>query len=356
MTPPSMPDSGEVAVVQVAGGPITLQSIDWLGTRRQQLLQEAAALTQRARQLTQDAAAKATEAGAALSAQRSSWKPAGLAPLLGEIDSLTDRLAQLEQQLGHPSLRPAHGLIGAFEGLADRIRRWWLTWRRGRLAAQLTARFQTLGEKAPVPTIPPVDALLVVARRELQEAASARERAAASAARAETLIREIRRRRRMMRKVGFDALWMAAWLQDHEPPEVDSPLTLRHGEVAWVSVEASLSRLSTRTRWVGGSSGFSFPIGRTGIRYRVGSYRAHQIKTTTMGTVDRGWLVLTNQRLVFMGQLTSIAIGLSHIVGVRLHRDGLAVFHDRKEVPEFFKMRGPRQVLFYIHYAVSRHR
>lgn len=70
--------------------------------------------------------------------------------------------------------------------------------------------------------------------------------------------------------------------------------------------------------------------------------------------LDAGQLVLTNQRLVFIGRLRSVTIGLPHIVHIEAYTDALGVFQDKRETPDFFKLEKPQYVLFYINYALSR--
>jgi hypothetical protein len=157
-----------------------------------------------------------------------------------------------------------------------------------------------------------------------------------------------------MTQLGFDALWTAAWLQRNEPPAIESPVAPRKDERAWLAAPATLARLATRTQWVGASQGMSFPIGHTGIRYRVGSFRGHPVESTSIKPLDSGTLVLTNQRLVFVGGVRSVTIQLGHLVHAEAYTDALAVFQDRRETPDFFKLQSPQYVLFYLNYALSR--
>ena len=66
----------------------------------------------------------------------------------------------------------------------------------------------------------------------------------------------------------------------------------------------------------GGSQGFSFPVGKTGIRYRVGGTRG----TFTPGTehpsvVDTGVATVTDRRVVFQGPLQSREWQFSKLLG-----------------------------------------
>jgi len=96
-------------------------------------------------------------------------------------------------------------------------------------------------------------------------------------------------------------------------------------EEAYVSVPAVLARQTTRTRYSGGSQGFSFPIGHTGIRYRVGSFSGHPIQSSSITDVDEGTLVLSNMRIAFIGKLKSVVTQLPKLVHIESYNDALAV-------------------------------
>lgn len=148
---------------------------------------------------------------------------------------------------------------------------------------------------------------------------------------------EIRRRQAAMKVMGFDSLYTAAWLEAHGPSPVESPLVLKPKEQAYVSVAAVLARLTTRTRYAGGSQGFSFPIGHTGIRYRVGSFNGHPVQSSSITDIDEGTIVLTNMRLAFIGKVKSVITQLSKVVHVESYNDALAVFQEGRESPNFYK-------------------
>ena len=70
----------------------------------------------------------------------------------------------------------------------------------------------------------------------------------------------------------------AAVLDANGRTTIETPLILKRDEQAYFSTPARLARQKTRTRIVGGSQGFSFPIGHTGIRYRIGSFRGEPVR------------------------------------------------------------------------------
>jgi hypothetical protein len=349
------PTTGDARpVVDLPGGRVTLERVEQLTARRDQLASQAADFEARATHMTQDAALKARQAGAILVVQRGAWATSELSQDFAKFDQRTGQIDQVDAQLAEISSHARQGLSGFFKRFGDRHRRAALIKQRDQLAAEVAAALQELGERAPQTTLPEADALLGAAQGERAQAAQLRDQRQAQQTEVEAMSDEIRRRGEAIKKLGFDALWTAAWLQNHEPPAIESPLAMKRGEVAWLSVDAVLSRQATRTQWTGRSQGISIPIGHTGIRYRVGSFRGHPIETTAIKNLDSGSLVLTNQRLAFIGRLKSVTIGLSHIVHVEAYTDALGVFQDRRETPDFFKLQAPQYVLFYINHALER--
>lgn len=350
------PSLSERAVVQLDGGPVSLESVDQLVARRDSLSSLVSDLDTRSTNLQEEAAGRFRDGAAYLVAQRSMWDAAGAADLLSQIDRLTAQVDDVDRQLADVKAVSRRGLRGFFKSLGDRQRTAHLRKQRNLLAGQVSVALTAIGMQAPLTTTPEADALLGPARQQAAEAATLRERSQVAAAAIVSIKEEIDRRQEAINKLGFDSLWLAAWLQNHEPAAVESPVALHRGEVAWLASEAVLSRQATRTRWTGSSQGVSFPIGHTGIRYRVGAFRGHPVQTMVIQDLDSGSLVLTNQRLVFVGHLKSVAIALQQIVHVEAYTDGLGVFRDTRESPDFFKVHSPQYVLFFINYALSRMR
>ena len=66
----------------------------------------------------------------------------------------------------------------------------------------------------------------------------------------------------------------------------------------------------------GGYQGFSFPIGHTGLRYRIGGSRGHFVQGAETPTpVDTGVATITNQRIVFQGPLQTREWDYSKLLG-----------------------------------------
>jgi hypothetical protein len=211
-----------------------------------------------------------------------------------------------------------------------------------------------VAQQAPEVTVPAADVIASQARSadtQTQEVAS---RAAESATVAAGLSAELQRRTDAEHDMGFDSLYLAAYLNSYGPHVVESPLVLKRGEQASVSAPAVLSRQQIQRRWVGGSQGFSFPIGHTGIRYRVGSFHGHPVEQQSLGRIDAGSLVVTNQRIAFIGATKSVSVPLAKLLHIQCYSDGLAIFQEGRESPDFFLVSQPKYVLFYINWFLTQ--
>lgn len=84
---------------------------------------------------------------------------------------------------------------------------------------------------------------------------------------------------------------------------VSSPVMTGKGEVAiWVGTCGLYETRRGATTYVGGSQGFSIPIGGTGIRYRVGAIKGQAVPGPDVETqIDVGLATLTCERVVFTG-------------------------------------------------------
>jgi hypothetical protein len=117
---------------------------------------------------------------------------------------------------------------------------------------------------------------------------------------------------------------------------------------------ATLARQQTRRQWVGGSQGFSFPIGHTGIRYRVGSFHGHPIQQQFLGTSDSGTLVISNQRIAFIGNVKSTSVPFAKLLHVECYSDAVAVFQEGRENPDFYMTAQPKYALFMINWFLNQ--
>lgn len=90
---------------------------------------------------------------------------------------------------------------------------------------------------------------------------------------------------------------------------------LRRNEVAHAAVAASLRELKT-VGYRGRSSGLSVRVAK-GVTYRTGGHGGGAVRKVV--ETARGELVVTNQRVLFAGDLKSLAIRLEDLVSVTFH-------------------------------------
>jgi hypothetical protein len=322
------------ARVDLAGGPVTLEPLEQLTARRDFLRAQVTHATIELQQLNSSSQEMSRQAGSMLAADRAGWDSSGMKQDLACFDSLTAQIQEADAALADLTNRRGRGLGGLVKRLGARGTRLAVVKQRERLDAQLGGCLQDLARRAP--------GQILQAQKQAAEAELLQ------------IDDEIQRRREAISRLGFDALWTAAWLQSNEPPAIESPVQLKRAEAAWLSVPATLSRPTTQTHWTGGGQGLGFPIGHTGIRYRVGSFRGQPVEATVIKNVDSGTLVLTNQRLVFIGRLHSVVIALGRVVHVEAYTDALGIFQDSRQSPDFFRLTTPQNMLFYLNYALSR--
>lgn len=225
---------------------------------------------------------------------------------------------------------------------------------RAKLDAQLHPLLAQLGRGAPEVTVTEADALRKQAAAAETQALQCDSQAAIDRAAAALIAEEVQRRSDALHEMGFDAPYLAATLRTNGPPAIQSPLILKRAEQACLAVAATLARQQMRRQWVGGSQGFSFPIGHTGIRYRVGSYRGHPVEQQSLGKLDSGTLVVTNQRVAFIGSTKSTSLAFAKLLHVECYSDALAIFQEGRENPNYYYVGQPKYVLFYINWFLNQ--
>jgi hypothetical protein len=108
-------------------------------------------------------------------------------------------------------------------------------------------------------------------------------------------------------------------------PEVASPHILaKKGEVVHYECPANLMKEVGVRQYQGGYSGFSFPIGKTGIRYRVGATKGHSVQVgTQLQVADSGLLSITNKRVVYTGSRKTVDMPYSRLINLTAYSDGI---------------------------------
>ena len=140
-------------------------------------------------------------------------------------------------------------------------------------------------------------------------------------------------------------------------PEVASPHILaKKGEIVHYESPATLMKQVAVRQYQGGYSGFSFPVGKTGIRYRVGGTRGHSVEVgTQLKVADTGLLTVTNKRCVYAGTGKTVEMLYSKLVNLTVYSDGLQ-FHlsNRVNAPLFKIPQGTHIIAAIVNSAAQR--
>jgi hypothetical protein len=139
-------------------------------------------------------------------------------------------------------------------------------------------------------------------------------------------------------------------------PEVPSPrLIPKKGEIVHLEIPAVLLKDVAIRESQGGFSGFSIPIGRTGIRYRFGGYRGHSVVVgTERVAADQGTLVVSSQRAVFLGDKRTIEMPYAKLVDLRQFTDGVQFHVSNRQTAPVFQVGAPDVVAAFVHAAAQR--
>lgn len=345
----------EPEVVQLGDAQVTLVPLAELLERQRSLAAAIEGTRAQAIELGRKAGDKLAEAGRLLLDRKSEWATSAADP--GALESavrLSDEVKQEEAQIQQLASQPHSGWGGLLKRVGDSVAKGRLESAAASASARLRAQLLLIAQTAPPGALADADRLRQDATdlqsRAKQLTESADQQAVVKAAGDS----ELRSRQEASQQLGFDSLYAAAMLQAHGPPSVESPLILKRGEQACMSVTARLARQKTKVSFQGGSQGLSFPIGHTGIRYRVGSFRGHPISQDYMASIDSGDLVLSTQRIVFMGHQKSVAIPLEKVLHVESYTDGLAIFKEGRENADFFLFPTPQEFLMTLNYVLGR--
>jgi hypothetical protein len=126
-------------------------------------------------------------------------------------------------------------------------------------------------------------------------------------------------------------------------PEVE-PIVLipKVGEIVRLEVQATLMKLVPIRQYQAGYQGFSFPIGKTGIRYRVGGVRG---KSVVIGTefqaADVGTLCVSSERAVFVGRAKTLELPYAKLVSLTVYGDAVQFHQSNRQTAPLFRVPKP---------------
>jgi len=347
--------SRQDAIVSTDSGPVTLIDLDALNHRVEQRRTELDASIANAKSLRALVDDRYAELGQLLVANATNWtRTPDIAPMLDQAKSLQARIDADSTTITTLQDKERHGISGLMSRAGD----WNQTHKaeidKAALDPQLRALLVQIARAAPPFDFEPATNVRAQAQAALDQATALDARNETASDELSKLQEELQRRQSAQKEMGFDAPYLAAYFATYGPPAVESLLQLKRGERAIAVLPVRLARQQARTRYVGGSSGMSFPIGHTGIRYRVGSYHGHPIQTQVMTTLDTGNLEITSQRIAFIGAVKSTTVALEKILHVECYSDALAVFREGRENPDFFLTDHPKYALFMLNWATGQ--
>jgi hypothetical protein len=342
-------------IVRTDGGPVTLCELGVLKSELIRLETETNSARDKSESLSSLAHSKLIECGHSIfDAYRNGTAPAALQPLVQAATPLANEIDTEGAEINALHETPHHGLGGVLAKLGDSRREHTVSAQLASTQSKLEPILIELARQAiefPNPDTAAIHAQAAAADKEAADAATELTMLSNAAAAARD---EIARRDQAIKDLGFDAPYTAAYFTTYGAPDVHSPLVLKRGEQAALSVSATLARQRTRTQYVGGSSGFSFPIGHTGIRYRVGSYHGHPVEQQYLAHIDTGQLVVTNQRVAFVGGTKSSSVPLERLLHVECYKDAVAIFKEGRENADFYLVVQPQYVLFVVNWVLSK--
>lgn len=139
------------------------------------------------------------------------------------------------------------------------------------------------------------------------------------------------------------------------PQVASSRLMRKKGETVHLEVQATLLKDVTIRQSQGGYSGFSLPIGKTGIRYKVGGYRGHSVEVGTKRIpADSGYLVISSQRAVFLGEKKTLDLPYAKLESLTLFSDGVQFHQSNRQTAPVFVIPMPDVISAFVHSAAQR--
>jgi len=343
----------EPQVVATEDGPVTQVSINGLEELAAQRQQRAKAIATSITQLQDEVSSLQIQAGTILTAQTNRSVADDVRARVEAAHGLEHLITNLEQSISQVQSQPHHGLGGVVQGFKDRRRLQALGSQLESAKAELKNRYRAVVEHLTPPTgVPDADPVLEQIGAKVRGLDELIAQGKALATKVTETSAEIKRRKDALATLGFDAPAVEADLQVNGLRPVETSLVLKRGEIAAAVVSASLCRYRTRTQYVGGSQGLSIPLGH-GFRYRVSSYRGQPIQSESLAKVDEGTLVVTNQRLVFLGSKRDISMPIVKLLQVQAFSDAVGIAREGKESRDIFLVAQPAYVVLFIQWVVS---
>jgi len=130
----------------------------------------------------------------------------------------------------------------------------------------------------------------------------------------------------------YRLFWM---IENGNIPEIETDVKLQRGERAYAQVSAELYEKKMVTRRIR----YHGPTARIriwkGFYYRMGDIAVHRVTEDITQKQDVGELILTNKRLIFMGNQKNMVIRLTKILGLTPYSDGVEIEKETGRNPIF---------------------
>ena len=134
---------------------------------------------------------------------------------------------------------------------------------------------------------------------------------------------------------GIDPEEVIAHVRAGTYPSIAAGVITHKGETVLFTTTSVLSEDRTKTKYVGGSSGFSVPMGH-GFRFRVGSYQGQAIRTEHLTQIDRGNLIITTQRIIFTGSKSTVTLQVAKVLHTVVYKNGVDIRVENRAKREVF--------------------
>lgn len=340
-------------VIATDDGPVTVAALEYLeqiAATRKTLVDQ---LTSQAIEAQKQADEAQANAGWQLIAHQPEWRSADWESRIDAARGLGQLVTNLQQQVSEVSTRPHKGLGGVLHRVTDSQELNRVKKELESAQAELYHRYRDVADGVDTSTgVADADNMLQQARDHRSRASDLTSQKEAASELLAHLTTEIARRKEVVKELGFDALGVLADLDVNGIRPISTSLVLKSKEVAAYEVPATLSRWSTRTQYVGGSHGVSIPLGH-GLRYRVSSYRGHPVQSQSLSRVDSGQLVVTNQRLVFIGSKKDVSTPVAKVVHVEPYSDAVGIGREGKESRDVYVVQQPARLVLYIQWVIN---
>ncbi len=115
-----------------------------------------------------------------------------------------------------------------------------------------------------------------------------------------------------------------------------SPIILKRNEnISLIMHNITLREPRAVRQTVGGYGGPTFRVAK-GVNFRLGGIAAQSESHEELRNIDRGTLVLTNKRLIFIGSKRTTNIDLNKIIAIEPYKDGIGSQRENKQKTEYF--------------------